>query len=174
MRGMTLTEAANCVLEVRGETGAILTRFTTNRDAANAENSPDLLGLDHPLVADLLSAHRNTPPENIGVAVAGGDAATHGVITCWLVNARMLKGAQRVFLQPIAIREDGQRMPPWERQLDRHLQGVAKASHWTEGERLDRLREQIEPALDRELDQRGVLSGDGAYTAELIAWIELV
>jgi hypothetical protein len=39
--------------------------------------------------------------------------------------------------------------------------------------RLGRLREQIEPALDRELDQRGVLSGSGAYTAELISWVEL-
>ncbi len=174
MRGMTLTEGANGVLEVRSETGALVTRFTTDRDAANPENSPDLLGLDHPLVADLLSAHRDTSPENIGVSVASGDARTQGVITCWLINARMPKGEQRVFLQAIAIREDGQRMPPWERQLDRYLQGVATTSHWTEAERLARLRDQIEPALDRELAQKGVLSGDGAYTAEIIAWVELV
>jgi len=173
-RGMTLTEIANGVLEVRSEAGAVVTRFTTDREAANSENSPDLLGLDHPLVADLLAAHRATPPENIGLAVAGGDATTHGVITCWLINARMPKGEQRVFLQPIAIRNDGQRMPPWERQLDRHLAGKVSSSRWTEVERLARLRDQIEPALDRELDQRGVLSGDGAYTAELIAWVELV
>jgi hypothetical protein len=41
--------------------GALVTRFTTDRDAANAENGTDLLGLDHPLVADLLAAHRATP-----------------------------------------------------------------------------------------------------------------
>jgi hypothetical protein len=35
-----------------------------------------------------------------------------------------------------------------------------------------RLHEQIEPALDRELWYRGVLSGDGAYTAELVTWAE--
>jgi hypothetical protein len=51
---------------------------------------------------------------------------------------------------------------------------MAAPSRWTEAERLARLRDQIEPALDRELSQRGVLNGDGAYTAELIAWIELV
>jgi superfamily II DNA or RNA helicase len=174
-RGMTLSGGTNGVLEVRGEGGALVTRFTTDRDvAAGAENGPDLLGLDHPLIAELLSAHRATPPEDIGVSVVAGDSGTSGVISCWLVNARMPKGEQRVFLQPIAIRADGQRMPPWERQLDKYLQGRGAPSQWTERERLARVHEQIEPALDRELGQRGVLSGDGAYTAELIAWVELV
>ncbi len=173
-RGMTLTERADGILEVRGETSASVTLFTIDRDAANAENGPDLLGLDHPLIADLLATHRATPPENIGLAVAGSDATMRGVLTCWLVNARMPKGEQRVFLQPIAVRDDGQRMPPWERQLDHQLHGMAAPSRWTETERLTRLRDQIEPALDRELGHRGVLNGDGAYTAELIAWIELV
>jgi hypothetical protein len=98
----------------------------------------------------------------------------NGVISCWLVNARMPKGEQRLFLQPIAMRADGQRMPPWERQLDKCLQAKPILSRWTETDRLARLHEQIEPALDRELGQRGVLSGNGAYTAELIAWVELV
>jgi hypothetical protein len=174
-RGMTLKEDAGGMLEVREETGALVTCFTTDRDAANTENGPDLLGLDHRLVVDLLAAHRATPPENIGIAVASGDdATTHGVITCWLVNARMPRGEQRVFLQPIAIREDGQRMPAWERQLDARLHGMAAPSRWTEAERLAHLRDEIEPALDRELGQKGVLNGDGAYTAELIAWVELV
>jgi hypothetical protein len=173
-RGMTLSEVANGVLEVRSKTGELVTRFTTDRDAANAENSPDLLGLDHPLIAELLSAHRATPPESIGVSVFGVDAAVNGVISYWSINARMPKGEQRVFLQPIAIREDGQRMPAWERQLDRYLQSAAAPARWTEAERVTRLHEQIEPALDRELGQRGVLSGDGAYTAELVAWVELV
>jgi SNF2 family DNA or RNA helicase len=173
-RGMTLTNGAGGLLEVRDETGTLVTRFTTDRDAANAENGPDLLGLDHPLVAELLAAYRATEPENIGLSVRGGDATTRGVSTCWLVNARMPKGEQRVFLQPIAIRDDGQRMPPWERQLDSQLRGTIAPSHWTEAERLARLHDQIEPALDRELGQRGVLNGDGAYSAELIAWIELV
>jgi hypothetical protein len=39
---------------------------------------------------------------------------------------------------------------------------------------LSHLRDEIEPALDRELRQKGVLNGNGAYTAELIAWVELV
>lgn len=173
-RGMTLKEDGQGLFEVRDGIGTLVTRFTTDRDAANAEDGPDLLGLDHPLVAELLTAHRATPPENIGLSVAGRDAETRGVITTWLVNARMPKGEQRVFLQPIAIREDGQRMPAWERQLDRHLHGVAAPSLWTQAERLARLRDQIEPALDRELGQRGVLSGAGAYTAELVVWIELV
>jgi hypothetical protein len=77
-------------------------------------------------------------------------------------------------LQPIAMRDDGQRMPPWERQLDKYLQAKPTASPWTEANRLAQLHEQIEPALDRELGQKGVLSGDGAYTAELIAWVDLV
>lgn len=66
------------------------------------------------------------------------------------------------------MRADGQRMPPWERQLDKYLRAKPKPSRWTEAERVARLHEQIEPALDRELGQRGVLSGDGAYIAELV------
>jgi hypothetical protein len=109
----------------------------------------------HPLVADLLAAHRAIPPENIGLAVASGNATRRGVITCWLVNARMPKGEQRVFLQPIAIRDDGRRMPPWERQLDQHLHGMAAPPRWTEAQRLACLRDQIEPALDRETQPEG-------------------
>jgi superfamily II DNA or RNA helicase len=173
-RGMSLTETANEILEVRGKAGDVVVRFTTDRDAANEENGPDLLGLDHPLVAELLEVHRATAPENIGLAVTGDDAATHGVVTCWLISARMPKGEQRVFVQSIAVRNDGQRMPPWERQLDRHLARKVASSRWTEQQRLTHLHDEVEPALDRELAQRGVLSGDGAYTAELVAWVELV
>jgi superfamily II DNA or RNA helicase len=173
-RKMSLTETVNNILEIRGAAGEVVARFTTNRDDANAENGPDLLGLDHPLVAELLEAHRATAPENIGLAVAGEDAATQGVVTCWLISARMPKGEQRVFVQSIAIRNDGQRMPPWERQLERHLAARVAPSRWTEEQRLTRLHDEVEPALDRELAQRGVLSGDGAYTAELVVWVELV
>jgi hypothetical protein len=59
-------------------------------------------------------------------------------------------------------------------QLDTQLHGVTTPSRWTEADRLTHLRDEIEPALDRELGQKGVLNGDGAYTAELIAWVELV
>jgi superfamily II DNA or RNA helicase len=173
-RGMSLTETANDILEVRGKAGDVVVRFTTDRDAANEENGPDLLGLDHPLVVELLEVHRATAPENIGLAVTGDDAATHGVVTCWLISARMPKGEQRVFVQSIAVRNDGQRMPSWERQLDHHLARKVASSRWTEQQRLTHLHDEVEPALDRELAQRGVLSGDGAYTAELVAWVELV
>lgn len=50
----------------------------------------------------------------------------------------------------------------------------ATPSRWTEAQRRSRLHEHVEPALERELGQRGVLNGDGAYTAELVAWVELV
>ena len=173
-RRMTLTEAGDGTLEVRTSDGTLVNRFTTDRTRANAENGPDLLGLDHPLVADLLAGSRGTAPEQIGVAMESRDPAMHGVLTCWLVDARMPKGEQRVFLQIIAVRDDGQRMPSWERQLDRCLHARVAASVWTEAERLTRLHEQIEPALERELSQKGVLNGEGAYTAELIAWVELV
>src|SRR6266404_6028919 len=37
-RGMSLTETANDILEVRGQAGDVVVRFTTDRDAANEEN----------------------------------------------------------------------------------------------------------------------------------------
>lgn len=172
-RRMMLAEASDGTLEVRTSDGTLVSRFTTDRNRANAENGPDLLGLDHPLVADLLAVSRGTAPEQIGVAVESGDPAMHGVLTCWLVDARMPKGEQRVFLQIIAIRDDGQRISSWERQLDRCLHAPVTASRWTEAGRLTCLHEQIEPALERELSQKGVLNGEGAYTAELVAWVEL-
>ncbi len=174
MRGMTISQKSNSVLEVRNENGTVVTCLTTDRSEAILEDGPDLLGLDHPLIAELISFHRNTPPEDIGVSIGSGDPATQGVITCWLINARMPKGEQRIFVQAIAIRADGQRMPPWERQIDKFFRGVTDASTWNEEQRLSRLREQIEPALDRELAQKGVLGGEGAYTAELVTWMELV
>ncbi len=172
-RGMTLIESTGGLFEVRNESGGIVTRFTIDRDAANTEGGPDLLGLDHPIVADLLAVHRAMPPESIGLAVESGKATARGILTCWLVNARMPKGEQRVFLQPIAVRDDGQRMPLWERQLDHYLHRIPTTSSLGEAERFSRLHDHIEPALGRELGQRGVLNGDGAYTAELVSWVEL-
>jgi hypothetical protein len=35
-------------------------------------------------------------------------------------------------------------------------------------------KEHVEPTLQRELRHRGVASGDGSYTAEIIGWIDIV
>lgn len=148
------------------------TRFTLNRDTATRQDEIELMGLDHPLVQEELGKWRSVPPEELGIAVLG-DTEPTVLLSFWLVEMNTGKGERRVLLQPIAVKQDGTRVPSIERQCDCYLQAPATKPVLSPEQRLEFFSRIVEPTLQRELKHKGISSGDGSYSAELIAYVEI-
>jgi SNF2 family DNA or RNA helicase len=153
--------------------GTRLARFTLSRDTASSQEDLDLLGLDHRLVQEELGRWRNLPPEDVGIAVSA-DVETTVMLSLWMVEASAGKGERRVVVQPIAVREDGTRVPAIERQSERYLQGHPASPKFLPGQRLELFLRYVEPTLQRELKHKGAATGDGSYSAQLIGYVEIV
>lgn len=153
--------------------GAGLSRFTLNRDAATGEDSLELMGIDHPRVNEELDRWRRAPPEELGVAVTG-DVDTLVVLSLWMIETSAGQGERRVVIQPIAVSREGGRMPMVERQAERYLLGLPTAPVLVADDRIQLFTRVIEPMLQRELRHKGVMAGEGSYSAELIAYVEIL
>ena len=148
-------------------------RFTLNREIANDQDDLQLLGLDHSLVQEELGRWRSLPPEDVGISV-DGDVGETVLLSLWMVEASTSNGERRVFLQPIAVKKDGARVPAVERQCERYLSAPAANPHFFADERLALFSKAVEPTLQRELKHKGAANGDGSYSAELVGYVEVV
>lgn len=153
-----------------GETGQPEVRFTTERDVSMDRQDIELLGLDHPLMVSYLTRFRNLPTSDIGVRVRSENGRV-GVLSLWHVTTLGDRGELRSNILPLAVDHDGQRVPAWERQVDRMFQlppsqTRQEANHQT-------LSTVIEPMLQRELVHRGIASEQRGYEARLIGWVEV-
>ena len=83
-------------------------------------------------------------------------------------------GDRRTILQPIAIKEDGSRVPSVERQCEPLFHSPPSIPHFTPEQRLDLFSKFVEPMLQRELKHKGAANGDGSYSAELVGYVEVV
>jgi superfamily II DNA or RNA helicase len=153
--------------------GASPVRFTINRDAATSHEGLHLLGLDHPLMQDALERWSNTTPEELGLSVSSSDVAEAGLLSFWKVATSTANGERRVILQPIAVNEDGMRIPSIERQYDRYWQATLAPPKLSSQQRLTIFSSIVEPTLQRELRHKGTVNADGSYSAELIGYIEI-
>ncbi|MBI3381005.1 MAG: DEAD/DEAH box helicase family protein [Aquabacterium sp.] len=154
------------------EEGALIVRFTLDREVATAEEGIDLLGLDHPLVQEELGRWRSLPPEDLGISVQA-DGGETVALSLWRVEASGQNGERRQLIQPIAVRKDGTRVPSVERQCDRYLRLAEARPALTPDERLQLFSQWVEPTLQRELRHKGAVPGDGSYAAELIGYVEV-
>ena len=148
-------------------------RFTLSRDAATSHDDLELMGLDHPLVQEELGRWCSVPPEDIGIAVTG-DMDTPVLLSLWMVEASAGNGERRVVVQPIAVKQDGTRVPAVERQYERYLQAPATAPRFLPEQRLELFIRAVEPTLQRELRHKGTANGDGSYSAEMIGYVEVL
>lgn len=148
-------------------------RFTLSRDVATNQDDLQLMGLDHRMVQDELGRWRNLPPEEIGIAVSG-DVEEPVMLSLWMVEASAGKGERRVVVQPIAVKQDGIRVPMVERQCERYFRAPAIPPKILPEQRLELFARAVEPTLQRELKHKGAAIGDGSYSAELIGYVEIL
>lgn len=153
--------------------GVPRTRFTLNRDAATKQDNLDLMGLDHPLIQEELGRWRSLSPEKIGIAVkANIDEVV--ILSLWMVETSAGNNERRVVVQPIAVKQDGTRVPAIERQGELFLQTETTTPIFSPKQRLELFARLVEPTLQRELKHKGAVNGDGSYSAELIGYVEIV
>jgi hypothetical protein len=143
-----------------------------NREAATNQDDLQLMGLDHPLVQEELGRWRSLPPEEIGIGVSG-DVDEPVMLSLWMVEASAGKGERRVVVQPIAVKQDGTRVPAVERLCDKYLQAPSAPPTFQSERRIDLFAQVVEPTLQRELKHKGAANGDGSYSAELIGYVEI-
>lgn len=153
--------------------GANRARFTLSRDMATSSDNVELLGLDHPLIQEELGRWRSVPPEEIGIVVAG-DLDEPVLLSFWMVEASAGNGERRVVVQPIAVKQDGTRVPVVERQCEHYLQAPSATPKFSVEQRLELFARVVEPTLQRELKHKGAANGDGSYSADLIGYVEIV
>lgn len=130
------------------------------------------MGLDHPLVQDELDRWRSVPPEEIGIAVSG-DLGDPVLLSLWMVEAATGRGERRVVMHPIAVKQDGTRLPAVERQYEKYLRASSSQPVFQPERRLELFNQIVEPTLQRELKHKGAANGDGSYSAELIGYVEI-
>ncbi len=107
-----------------------------------------------------------------GLLVQTADAPV--LLSFWMVEASSGNGERRVVVQPIAVKQDGTRVPAVERQCERYLQVTTTEPMFSPDQRLDLFVRTVNPTLQRELRHKGAASGDGSYSAELIGYVEIV
>lgn len=152
--------------------GAVIARFTLDRDVATAQDGLELMGLDHPIVQEELGRWRSLPPEEIGVAVHG-QAGEPTILSLWKVEAAGKSGERRTLIQPVAVRNDGTRVPAVERQFDQVFRQAPATPLLDIDARARLMTEHVETTLQRELRHKGAVHGDGSYAAELVGYVEL-
>ena len=118
-------------------------------------------------------------PEIIAKAFRAQPQALHG---CFVVGElQTLRRATALaalgdqgLVQPIAVKQDGTRVPAIERQCERYLQAPTISPSFTPEQRLALFAHTVEPTLQRELKHKGAANGDGSYSAELIGYVEVL
>jgi len=172
-QGWNVGRSLDGLFVVTNSNGIATARFTDDRERAMATDELALLGLDHPLVAEQIAKWRTTAAEQLGASVRadGGDSA---VVSWWAVEATTPQGDRRAHLVALAMTTSGSRVTSLERLPERLLDRPACGSLLLQQARQKMLGEVIEPALQRELHHRGLLGGEGSFSADLIAWLEVI
>ena len=127
---------------------------------------------DHPLVQEELERWRNLPPENLGIAVSG-EVDEQVLLSLWMVEISAGNGERRVVVQPIAVKQDGTRIPAIERLCEKYFQAQSAIPILRPEQRIDLFARAVEPTLQRELKQKCSANGNGSYSAELIGYVEI-
>ncbi len=153
--------------------GAHRIRFSLNRESATGQEDVELMGLDHPWVQGELSHWRNLPPEEIGIAVTG-EVSEPVLLSLWLVELSAGNGERRTEMHPVAIKQDGTRIPSVEQQYEHYWQLPPASPPFSARRRLELFTQVVEPALQRALQHKGVVNGDWSYSAELVGYVEIV
>jgi len=172
-RQQKLAKVDDATYDLLAAEGTRRARFSLDREAATSQDTLQLMGLDHPLVQEELGRWRSLPPEEVGVAVSG-DVNEPILLSLWMIEASVGNGERRVVVQPIAVKEDGTRVPAVERMSEQYLQAPPATPTFRPEQRSDLFVRTVEPTLQRELKHKGVVNGDGSYSAELIGYVEIV
>ncbi len=161
----------NC-FELAIDSNAAPVMCTLNRDLAQDDDSIVLLGIDHKITGRFFEQWRAAAPSLLGVtATIGLDQPV--VLSIWLVHSFGSGADTGTHLVPIAVDEEGKRVPSIEKQYSDCFSATVRRPLFEETERANLLHEHIEPTLQREIGHRGIANPETGYSTELLAWVEV-
>jgi hypothetical protein len=171
--GDTFTSRGDNLFAWVGKQAMAETLLTTRRELSLQKPSVQLLGLDHPIVAASLRKFHDLPPEELGIRVNSPDGI-RAVAALWAVETRGDKGQVKRVIVPLAVERNGSRLVALEGDPEKlfHLSPSSEQSSVDE-KHLQLLHEVFEPMLQRELEHRGLVSGDRGFESKLIGWVEI-
>jgi SNF2 family DNA or RNA helicase len=147
--------------------------FTTDRDLALQEEKLQLLGLEHPVIHQMLSRYIET--ENGFRAIAGKISGVNGsgLLTIWKVNVQGKDSQTNLNIVKIGLSEDGSRAPWLERiegnLLNMNLPTLKTPDYWKSY--AIKMKQRLLELLHRELIYTGKINEDMTYQATPIAII---
>jgi Helicase conserved C-terminal domain len=149
-------------------------RITTDREAAKEDEQTSLLGLEHPVIKQLLDADRQLEASARALSASQGNN-TKGVLTVWHVS---LQDAAQRFVQrviPIGLDGQGKRNKAIEVLLP-SLGNLSPATEciFTTAARTELATTAIPDMLRRDLAHKGLLSDSVTMDRRLLAWVEFV
>lgn len=146
--------------------------LTTDRDEARDDDTMDLIGLDHPLVQQQILRCKDTPAEQLGVAVKG-ELSQPTVLSLWLLETQEERGSYKAHVQALAVNLDGQRQAVIENQIEKVFQMAPSNPILTMSQRNDLLKTHIAPMVQRHVQHNNHADGHGGFASKLIGWIEI-
>lgn len=151
--------------------GNTVSFFTTDRERSQLNTFMDLVGIDHPRIAAMRQQFSEVAPDQLGIRVQSLDKRK-GFLGVWRVETLAENRQRKVRLLTIAVAENGERIPAWERKPEEIFHAPPYLEPRASGE-ANFYRESIMPVLQRELNQRGITTDGVSYHEELIAWVEV-
>lgn len=152
--------------------GQLPVQITTDREEAKEDEQISLLGLEHPLIKQLLEEDRNLEGSARALTASGGEA--NGILTVWQVSVQdsTERFVQRII--PIGVDAQGKRSKPIEL-LAGSLTNLSagSASRTTPATRTKLVGTVIPDMLHRDLVHKGLLSESATMSKRLLAWIEI-
>jgi superfamily II DNA or RNA helicase len=146
------------------------TIFTTERDIALEEDSLQLLGLEHPIVNQLMQKYLSVAADVRALAGRVTEIADGGFLTFWKVSAQGKDGQASHHIVRIGLNADGNRAP-WLERLDDKLLGMqtseAIPDQWKAMAANKKSR--IYELLHRELTYTGIINEEMSYSATPLA-----
>lgn len=150
-------------------------KFTTDRETAKEDDKLTLLGIEHPLVRQLMRRHGDLPAAKRALAARSrGEDAVRGVLTIWRVQVHGGKGQYRQSIVTLGLNEAGERSRPIERLATsfRELEPAAEGLVPPE-QRVEWVRSVLPEMFQRELAHNGCLADGASFSARLLAWVEV-
>jgi hypothetical protein len=101
-----------------------------------------------------------------------GRGSPRGVLSIWHVTSQGDRGETKTVILPLAIDDDGQRVPSWERHIDRLFQSPPALNTLASRDHL--LIDTLERMMHRELLHRRIIGENRGYDSTLIGWVDVV
>jgi hypothetical protein len=146
--------------------------FTTERDAALQEESLHLIGLEHPVVNQLMRTYSAAEVRDRALAGKIEGIAGDGLLTIWKISTQGKDGQASHHIVRIGLTSDGARAPWLERLNDKLLGLHAPSSSYEKWKTLAAEKKlQLQSLLHRELIYSGIINDEMSYSATPLAFV---